>query len=74
MREFEKVKSLLEQQNVIDEDEYKRTKVECLVLGGKLTDIRRRQRRLSGQVEELESTIKELMDQTQNEGMDDEEF
>ncbi len=74
MREFEKVKALLDQQNVIDEDEYKRTKVECLVLGGKLTDIRRRQRRLSGQVEELESTIKELIDQTQNEGMDDEEF
>jgi hypothetical protein len=43
------------------------------VLGGKLTDIRRRQRRLSGQVEELETTIKDLMDQTQMEP-DDEEF
>jgi hypothetical protein len=39
--EFDKVKLLLDQQKALDEDEYQRTKIECLVLGGKLTDIHR---------------------------------
>ena len=73
LREFDKVKVILDQQKALDEDDYQRTKIDCLVLGGKLTDIRRRQRRLSGQVEELESTVRELMDQTPMDD-DDEEF
>merc|ERR1712088_890940 len=54
MRDFGKVKDRLSNvRGDIDEDSYQDTKAECLVYGGKLTDIKRRQRRLAGEAEAL---------------------
>ena len=44
-----------------DEDDWDKTKTDCQSLGRELAHIRRRQRRLSGQVEDLEHTIEELL-------------
>ena len=48
-----------------DDDDYCSTKNKLLKLGGKLTDTRRRQQRLAGQVEELQIAMRELVDVSQ---------
>ena len=62
MREFEHIKELLNlHPEQLDEDDWTRTRSDCFMLGGKLSDIRKRQNRLSGQVAELEATIGDLL-------------
>merc|ERR1712088_550932 len=46
----------------IDEDDFMSTKSRLLTLGGKLTDNRRKQQRLAGQVEELQAATNALVD------------
>ena len=58
----------------IDEDDYCSTKTKLLQLGGKLTDIRRKQQRLAGQVEELQMAMRELVDMSQVAEIDGYEF
>ena len=41
----------------IEEDDYEATKTDCLYYGGKLTDVKRRQRRLAGEAEALCSEV-----------------
>ena len=60
MREFTVIQGLLSAAAQLDEDEWERTRSDCERLGGKLSEIRRRQRRLSGQVEDLEASLGEL--------------
>ena len=59
MREFTKMKAILAQK--LDDDDWERAKGDCKFLGGKLNDVRNRQRNLSGQVEDLEDSIQDLM-------------
>merc|ERR1712048_547358 len=67
MADFCGVKTTIETapRGQIDEDDYCSTKTKLLQLGGKLTDIRRKQQRLAGQVEELQMAMKELVDPSQ---------
>ena len=60
MADFGKIKDkLVSQIGTIEEEAYEATKAECLVYGGKLTDIKRRQRRLAGEAEALCTEVKE---------------
>ena len=61
MKEFENIKRLLDLGEGLDEEDWDRTRSDCFLLGGKLSDIRKRQNRLSGQVEELELVIGDLL-------------
>ena len=57
LREFDKIKLLLNagEADLDDEDGWDKTRQDCAELGGRLADIRRRQRRLSGQVVDLDA-------------------
>ena len=76
MADFNSVKTVIDSapRGTIDEDDYCSTKTKCLQLGGKLTDIRRKQQRLAGQVEELQAATKELVDMSQLEEIEGYEF
>ena len=76
MVDFTGVKAVIESapKGTIDEDDYCSTKHKLLNLGGKLTDIRRKQQRLAGQVEELQGAMGELVDMSKLEEIDDYEF
>jgi len=70
MADFNGVKATIDtnprnQEHNIDDDDYSSTKNKLLKLGGKLTDIRRKQQRLAGQVEELQVAMTELVDMSQ---------
>ena len=69
MGDFTGVKALIETgpqvPTGIDEDDFSATRAKLITLGGKLTDIRRKQQRLAGQVEELQGAMKELVDMEQ---------
>merc|ERR1712223_1773823 len=63
MNDFGRVKDRLANiRGYIDEDSYQDTKAECLVYGGKLTDIKRRQRRLAGHAEVMREELVAVMD------------
>merc|ERR1712051_294988 len=70
MADFSGVKATMDtnphsREHNIDDDDYSSTKNKLLKLGGKLTDIRRKQQRLAGQVEELQVAMTELVDMSQ---------
>jgi hypothetical protein len=70
MADFNGVKATIDtnphsREHNIDDDDYSSTKNKLLKLGGKLTDIRRKQQRLAGQVEELQVAMTELVDMSQ---------
>ena len=78
MGDFTSVKAVIESgpkaPTGIDEDDFSATRAKLITLGGKLTDIRRRQQRLAGQVEELQGAMKELVNMDQLKEMDGYEF
>merc|ERR1711953_1071678 len=78
MGDFTSVKAVIESgpkaPTGIDEDDFSATRAKLITLGGKLTDIRRRQQRLAGQVEELQGAMKELVNMDQLKDMDGYEF
>merc|ERR1711997_802074 len=78
MDDFGGVKSVIDSEpkhpKGIDDDDYMVTKSKLLVLGGKLTDIRRKQQKLAGQVEELQGAMNELVDMSQIEHIEGYEF
>ena len=77
MKDFGRVKDRLAGiRGDIDEDSYQDTKAECLVYGGKLTDIRRRQRRLAGHAEVMREELVAVMDPEDitSAGEDEEKF
>merc|ERR1712004_93946 len=78
MGDFTSVKAVIESgpkaPTGIDEDDFSATRAKLITLGGKLTDIRRRQQRLAGQVEELQGVMKELVNMDQLKEMDGYEF
>ena len=57
MTDFGRIKDELANFDAIEEEAYEATKSECLVYGGKLTDIKRRQKRLAGEAEGLCSEV-----------------
>merc|ERR1712179_216591 len=63
MREFDKMKALLVNNPKYgrDEDEWELTKKDAQILGGKLSDVRRRKRNLSGHVDELEHVLDDII-------------
>merc|ERR1712051_317530 len=70
MADFSGVKATMDtnphsREHNIDDDDYSSTKNKLLKLGGKLTDIKRKQQRLAGQVEELQIAMTELVDMSQ---------
>jgi len=77
MKDFGRVKDRLANvRGDIDEDSYQDTKAECLVYGGKLTDIRRKQRRLAGHAEVMREELVAVMDPDDitSAGEDEEKF
>ena len=78
MGDFTSVKAVIESgpkaPTGIDDDDFSATRAKLITLGGKLTDIRRRQQRLAGQVEELQGAMKELVNMDQLKDMDGYEF
>merc|ERR1712223_1292919 len=62
MKDFGRVKDqLLNIRGDIDEDTYQDTKADCLFHGGKLTDIKRKQRRLAGHAEVMREELLSVM-------------
>ena len=77
MRDFGLIKEKLSNiRGDIDEDGYEDTKAECLVYGGKLTDIKRRQRRLAGHAEVMREELASVMapEDITSAGEDEESF
>merc|ERR1711976_161269 len=78
MGDFTSVKAIIETGPTaptgIDEDDFSATRAKLITLGGKLTDIKRRQQRLAGQVEELQGAMKELVNMGQLKEMEGYEF
>ena len=78
MGDFTSVKAIIETGPTaptgIDEDDFSATRAKLITLGGKLTDIKRRQQRLAGQVEELQGAMKELVNMDQLKEMEGYEF
>ena len=77
MKDFGKVKDRLSSiRGDIDEDSYQDTKAECLFHGGKLTDIKRRQRRLAGHAEVMREELVSVMapEDITSAGEDEEKF
>merc|ERR1712223_1613894 len=77
MKDFGRVKDRLTNiRGDIDEDSYQDTKSECLFHGGKLTDIKRRQRRLAGHAEVMREELSSVMapEDISSAGEDEEKF
>jgi len=77
MRDFGRVKDQLSGiRGDIDEDTYQDTKTECLFHGGKLTDIKRKQRRLAGHAEVMREELLSVMapEDITSAGEDEEKF
>jgi hypothetical protein len=76
MEDFGGVKSVIDTspRGQIDEDDYMATKDKLLVLGGRLTDIRRKQQKLASQVEDLQGAVRELVDPSRLDDLDGYEF
>merc|ERR1712110_8945 len=76
MGDFTGVKAVIDSdpRGQLDEDDYMDTKGRLLNLGSKLTDNRRKQQRLAGQVEELQAATNALVDAAEMPEMEDHEF
>ena len=77
MKDFGRVKDRLTNiRGDIDEDSYQDTKSECLFHGGRLTDVKRRQRRLAGHAEVMREELSSVMapEDITSAGEDEEKF
>ncbi|QQP56450.1 Uncharacterized protein FKW44_001123 [Caligus rogercresseyi] len=61
MKEFEKIKGILGTCRTMDEDDWSDTKNQTRYWGDKLAEVRRRQRRISGDVVDLDSVVSDII-------------
>ncbi|XP_040577659.1 uncharacterized protein [Lepeophtheirus salmonis] len=61
MKEFEKIKGILGDSRTMDEDDWSSTKDQTRYWGDKLAEVRRRQRRVSGDVEGLDGVVSDII-------------